>query len=311
MKLLKLVLTLILAIGFVTKTKPTNAYQYPIPDLGNCQNQKECHLYCEVPQNQPACWSYRVYKTAVLGETSTGETLTQLGFTFPIPELGNCANRVECKDYCQDPTNMTACQSFSQNIRQTVNQRLQEKAKEELGCTTKETCRAFCSEEQNKSLCASFGRKWKIKTRVKTAVLNQARTTLGCQTLAECKTMCEDPANKDSCQNFGRAVGLKVRMTLKEKLGCTTNADCRKLCAENPNQCPGYPTLPSPAADLKRTNFPFRPRTTHQFEPETETEAETEIEDDPSADGEQDVDTGENLDVEDNTVIEGNMKTNF
>lgn len=303
--------TIILLLIFLIKIRVGLAYTFPIPELGNCQNQKECHLYCEIPKNQPACWSYRVYKTAVLGETSIGEALTQLGFTFPIPELGSCASRTECKEYCQDPTNMIACQSFSQNIRQIVNQRLLEKAQAELGCTTKEDCRTLCSEEQNKSLCASFSRKWKIKTRVKTTVLNQARTALGCQTLAECKTMCEDPVNKVSCQNFAKQSGLKVRMSLKEKLGCTTDDDCRKLCAADPNQCPGYPNLPSPAVKLKRTNSPFRLRTTNQLKTETETEDETEIEDDPADDGEQNVDTGDNLDEEAGTEPETNSTTQF
>ncbi len=256
MKLSKLLLSLIILFSLGTVAKLTYAYQYPISELGNCQNQKECHHYCEVPENQPACWSYRVYKTAVLGETTTNEVLTQLGFTFPIAELGNCANWKECKNFCQNPANLSTCQTYSQNIRTIVNQNLLTKAQAELGCTTVEQCQAFCSQEQNKSLCESFRKKWKIKTQARQTILNQAQNTLGCQTLTECKTFCQQEENKTTCRNFAQKLGLKFRTTLKEKLGCVTNEDCRKLCAQNPDQCPGYPKLASPNLDKLQRRAP-------------------------------------------------------
>src|SRR5437868_4200883 len=35
------------------------------------------------------------------------------GITFPIPELGNCADKDACRAYCNDPANMDAFISFA------------------------------------------------------------------------------------------------------------------------------------------------------------------------------------------------------
>ena len=45
---------------------------YPIADLGYCRDAKECYLYCEIPENKAACWSYGKYKLGsdVLGVTT-------------------------------------------------------------------------------------------------------------------------------------------------------------------------------------------------------------------------------------------------
>jgi len=36
-----------------------------------------------------------------------------LDIEFPIPELGNCAGKTECKAYCDDPDNEEACLAFA------------------------------------------------------------------------------------------------------------------------------------------------------------------------------------------------------
>jgi hypothetical protein len=222
----------------------TSAFTYPISDLGYCQNQKECHLYCEISANQPACWAYRVYKTAVLGDT-TDEALTQLGFTFPIPELGNCANYQQCHDYCLSSQNSVQCRAYSQNQKSLLTSRLLEKASIELGCTTLDECKLFCSQDENKSLCESFRRRWKLSTSTRKTILQRAQSELGCQTLSECKKMCAEDENLEYCRAFAKRMGLKTQMTLKDRLGCTTSEECRQICSENPDHCPGFPRLNS------------------------------------------------------------------
>jgi hypothetical protein len=251
---------LILTVVFLLYPRTTYSYTFPIPELGNCQNQKECHLYCEISTNNAACWSYRVYRTAVLGEESAEQKLSELGFSFPIAELGSCANLAECKTYCQDPVNQTTCQAYSQNTRAVVSRLLLEKAVTELGCSTAQECRTFCAEDSNKSLCASFGNRWKIRNKAKNMVLNLATSQLGCADYEECKAFCEKSLNKEACRNFAVNAGLKFRSTVNEKIGCTTNEGCRKLCAENPDQCPGYPKLSSPVlGTFKRAIPTFNP----------------------------------------------------
>src|SRR3989338_7073877 len=95
MKYLKYFLSLlIILVIYVIRSQTAFGYQFPVPELGNCRDQKECFLYCQIPLHKPACWSYGVYATKenVLGETTVEESLSRLGIAFPVPELGNCAN---------------------------------------------------------------------------------------------------------------------------------------------------------------------------------------------------------------------------
>src|SRR3989338_1301798 len=80
------------------------AFRYPVKELGFCRNLQECKLYCQIPKNTPACWSWGKYilDTQVLGETTISDegAARKKGVTFPIAELGNCTNVKACRAYC-------------------------------------------------------------------------------------------------------------------------------------------------------------------------------------------------------------------
>ena len=67
---------------------------YPIAELGNCSDASECHTYCSVPKNTPACWSYGTYvlQKQVLGVSTTINN--QHAST-------SCDDDPTCKAYCQ------------------------------------------------------------------------------------------------------------------------------------------------------------------------------------------------------------------
>src|SRR3989338_391085 len=35
--------------------------------------------------------------------------------TFPVPELGNCTSKEQCKTYCDDPANHDSCIAFAES----------------------------------------------------------------------------------------------------------------------------------------------------------------------------------------------------
>ena len=76
---------------------------YPIPELGNCWNRRECYFYCQIPKNTPTCWSYGKYVLAlkVLGEETTSKREIIKNLDYPIPELGDCSSPEECFSYCK------------------------------------------------------------------------------------------------------------------------------------------------------------------------------------------------------------------
>lgn len=204
-----LFITTFIAIKWVSST---SAYQFPIAELGNCRDQKECRIYCEVPDHKPACWSYAVYgvKENVLGIETPETKIALLGIRFPITELGNCENLSECKQYCDQSFNQSACRDFGNKNGLTNKEIIVSKAKEELPCATLDECKQFCEDETNRNQCQMFAKKYLLK-KAKPSRTNSKKILQG--------------------------------------LGCLTREECRKACEKNPSRCPFFPKKTAPATD--------------------------------------------------------------
>ncbi len=233
---------------------------FPVPELDNCRDTKECALYCEVPANKATCWAYQTYSVttpAVLGETTDADEKeippTSTALLFPILELDNCSSVRECKAFCDISTNKTACTTFRQkqnvikagsNVGQQTA--LLAHAKEELGCTSLQQCRAHCDDPVNSEQCQALATTFAPSTfrLAREALLEKARLAFQCTTLAECRAHCANPANKAACMAFAKEQTpalFRAKMHLSPTtltsspapLPCTTLADCQTYC-QNP-----------------------------------------------------------------------------
>lgn len=219
---------------FTGKVSAESALKYPVVELGYCRDAKECFLYCEIPANKAACWSYGAYKLGpqVLGTTTlTPEEKTAmeakakgLGITFPVAELGNCAGPQECKDFCEQPGNHATCENFAKSrglnkggaVDQKKEQEILSAAQSELGCTTKESCYQKCS--QDHASCEAFMQRHGIShsdggqqgggpsTADKTKLLEDAKSQLGCTSMETCSQLCQQ--NPQRCAEFAKQHGL-------------------------------------------------------------------------------------------------------
>lgn len=232
--------------------KSAQATTFPVSELGNCRDYQECHLYCAIPKNQAACWSYKVYVQhgQVLAEESGEDKVKALGITFPITELGGCNNINECKAFCDDSANKDACMAFSKKKGLDKKQSLVERAKADLGCNSIEECKTFCAEETNKDACETFAKKYNLKGPAKQPLLEAAKTELGCTSLDACKQFCATSENKEKCEALGKKFGVKDERretlveTAKRELGCTSFEDCKAFCQnkENQDKCRNFGT---------------------------------------------------------------------
>ncbi len=210
---------------------------YPIADLGYCRDAKECYLYCEIPENKAACWSYGKYKLGsdVLGVTtmSTEEKqmmeskARQYNITFPIAQLGGCTGPQECRDFCENLANQSMCMDFakqkgfqkemetSDGIAPGKRDKLLEQAKTELGCTSMESCKKICETDQSR--CEAFAKKHgayreppesagRYSAERKQELMKVAQIELGCISMEECKSACEK--NSERCMNFAKKHGF-------------------------------------------------------------------------------------------------------
>lgn len=192
--------------------------------------------------------------------TSTQER-TRAGISFPVPELGNCGSKEECRTYCADPENMEACIAFAR-ARGLVSEEHAERAAkfaERLraeggpgGCTTPEECKTFCSDIVNTESCIAFAEKHELKS----GALDEGKKIVkylksggelpgGCRTMETCRAYCSDLSNAAECLSFARRanVGNTEQVAkfgeLIEKAkeggtpgGCTSLDACREYCAD-------------------------------------------------------------------------------
>ncbi len=223
--------------------KNSNAFEYPIKELGGCRDQRECRLFCEIPNHKAACWSWGVYsmKRAVLGESTPEEKLAPLDVTFPIAELGNCENLADCREFCASPSNKYSCRVYGQTHGLTNKQKIIDRAEEELGCTTQAECRAYCEIETNKDTCREFAKKYHLRRVSKARIIEYAKTDLGCDTYESCRIYCADSVHREECRDFAQKIGRSARRIIKTKGDCKTVDECRDFCEELPNECPNFP----------------------------------------------------------------------
>lgn len=212
--------------------------QYPIPELGLCRDAKECFLYCEIPENKPACWSYGKFTLgrSVLGVTSDEQThqeemAKKYGITFPIAELGNCASVTQCRAYCENTAHHEACMNFAKthgfyneneensSSTQARKQELLQYAKSELGCDSYESCRAYC--ETNHERCRAFAEQHGFAQKENRGnergrqLLEKAKSELGCYPIEACRKFCEE--NKERCMEFMNKFTAEHRNDNSEK----------------------------------------------------------------------------------------------
>src|SRR5258708_1229097 len=255
------------------------AISYPVKELGNCKNQNDCFSYCEIVENKAACWSYSTYvlNQHVLGDSTNNSDSfgTQHNITFPISQLGNCANTTDCVAYCQNQDNRNACYQFgitkglyqstsSASLTQGSSSKFLSDAKTVLGCDSYQACKEFCSKQENKQACENFSRREALSH---PRLMNKSsipdffgiiKSELGCDSQSSCQAVCSVSSNYSRCLSFARSHNFVSRTTIKQGStasasaatrpyplisgvpGCRSSVECYQVCLQNPLKCPGF-----------------------------------------------------------------------
>ena len=85
-----------------------------------------------------------------------------LEISYPVAELGNCADKAACKTYCDEPANIDTCLSFAEKNNLMSKEAKKVKAAITKGikppaCGGKEACDAYCSSSEHIEECVGFG----------------------------------------------------------------------------------------------------------------------------------------------------------
>lgn len=151
--------------------------EFPISELGNCQNKAACKSYCDNDEHADACKSFA--EKHGLGATREEVDVTLKQFEEDGGP-GGCAADAKnparaCRAYCDNIAHIDECLSYAKKNGLMETQELQEAEK------------------------------------VSAALKRGAKLPAQCTNAASCKTVCEDPADlatARACFEFGKEAGL-------------------------------------------------------------------------------------------------------
>lgn len=262
----------VILYAFIGVSPVSASPRYPVKDLDSCRNANECYLYCQIPTNTPACWSYGkfVLSPQILGVSTvlSATSSSAVNIAYPVAELGNCTGTIECANFCKVPANYPACATFAKskgiqkdNATPAISSKVLSTAKTELGCDSLITCIALCDQPENQAKCQTFIQKntplnsSPTPTGAQTDIINKAKSELGCDSQSSCLALCGQPQNFHLCRKFAQSYGLtkvdpKVETETRKSdqfrtrllneartvLGCNSQEACTTLCREPNNQ---------------------------------------------------------------------------
>ncbi len=108
-----------------------------------------------------------------LGTFGIARAVSVFDIVFPVAELGNCADRVACKAYCEDVAHRDACHSFAKTYGLTVRTQSPEDSGEKVRAILKDggpgncavdvidpmrACRAYCADSANTKTCMAYAK---------------------------------------------------------------------------------------------------------------------------------------------------------
>jgi hypothetical protein len=186
--------------------------QYPIAELGNCQNEDECELFCEKEENILACIDFAESNGLMNSqEAERARKMTELGITNGP---GGCRSEDECEAYCDNPDNMKECLIFAKENglmppeeleeAEKVLSALEKGIKLPGGCKGKEECEAYCDDPDHIEECVLFAEAAGFMSPEEAAMVRKTggKGPGGCQGKDECDSYCEEPEHMEECINF-------------------------------------------------------------------------------------------------------------
>ncbi|HXF44011.1 MAG TPA: hypothetical protein VNK70_00900 [Candidatus Paceibacterota bacterium] len=141
---------------------------------------------------------------------------------FPVSELGNCGSEAECRVYCDDSANISACIAFAEEHGLMSAEEI-EKARKFMqigagpgGCTTKNACESYCNDVNHIDECVAFAERNGLMSsseleeakKVRAALAKGAKLPGNCTSKESCDDYCSDPNNMEECITFAEVAGF-------------------------------------------------------------------------------------------------------
>jgi hypothetical protein len=181
--------------------------------------------------------------------------------SFPIPELGNCANPDACKAYCDLPENVVACVDFGEKHNLIPKEEIKNARKfiesgssGPGGCSGKEECEAYCDNMDNMDECIDYAIKNDLmppheleEARKVQAAIKRGVKPPPCGSKASCDVYCEKPENMEVCMNFAIEAGFmdEEEMANAEKMISALKRGVKPPPCQGKEACDAYCSEPA------------------------------------------------------------------
>lgn len=142
--------------------------------------------------------------------------------SFPVAELGNCADKTACKAYCDKSDNIDACLIFAEKNKMMSDEEIKTaknfKKSGMIGpgrCKGKDECKTYCNGPDHMDECIAFAEKNGMMSgkqlgeakKVKSAIAKGIKPP-ACGGKETCDAYCSSPEHIEECVNFGEAAGM-------------------------------------------------------------------------------------------------------
>lgn len=146
------------------------------------------------------------------------------GIAFPVQELGNCASKEACHDYCELGEHMDACIAFAKahglmneeeaERSEKFSARMKE-GKTPGNCTSPASCNAYCEDVTHLDECIRFaetegfkGEEYERGKKIRSYLKGGGTMPGGCTSRASCEAYCGDFSRAEECFRFAEGAGI-------------------------------------------------------------------------------------------------------
>ena len=213
----------------------TASIQYPVAELGNCQDKAACKLYCNNPENIEVCLGFAEKNNLMTkAEIDTAKKFTAINVKKP----GGCTAKDSCEAYCDDISHIDECITFATENDLIPPKELEEAKKVQAAikrgikppaCGNKKACDTYCDSPDHMEECINFAMeagfmsdREKADSQKMLAAVKRGIKPPPCKGKEACDEYCSQPNNMETCMTFAMEAGF---MSDQEK------ADSQKMLA--------------------------------------------------------------------------------
>lgn len=230
---------------------------FPIAELGNCQDKDACKKYCDEPVNVEACINFAEKNNLMSNEeASLARKITSGELKGP----GGCTTKDKCEAFCDDVKNIDECVTFAEQNQVMPAEELAEAKKirdaikqgvKPPNCRNKKECDNYCSVAEHMEECMNFALKAGFMSegeradaeKMLAAIKNGVKPP-ACRGKEECDKYCSTDDHIEECADFALKAGFiqEKDYELMKKTkgrgpgGCKGREECESFCNNPANQ---------------------------------------------------------------------------